>query len=100
MSQDKLVKWLRLTIVLSCFLCLVAVAALPAHAEPEELTIAAASDLNFAFKELIKDFQTQTGERVKLIGGSSGHFYTHIHKLPMVTRSTCTSPQILPTRKN
>lgn len=78
MKQDKCVKWLQLTIFLSCFLCLTAVVALPAHAEPEELTIAAASDLNFAFKELIKDFEAQTGERVKLIGGSSGHFYTQI----------------------
>jgi len=74
MKQDK---WLLLTIV-SCFLGLVGITALPAYAESEELTIAAASDLNFAFKELIKDFETQTGERVKLIGGSSGHFSTQI----------------------
>lgn len=54
MKQDK---WLLLTIG-SCFLGLVGITALPAYAESEELTIAAASDLNFAFKELIKDFET------------------------------------------
>ncbi len=78
MNQDKSVKCLWLTIAFSCFLCLVAVAARPAHAEPEALTIAAAADLNFAFKDLIKDFEAHTGERVRFIGGSSGHFYTQI----------------------
>lgn len=57
MHQDKFVKWLRLTILLSCFLCIIGMTAWPAHAEPEELTIAAAADLNFAFKDLIKDFE-------------------------------------------
>lgn len=78
MKKDEMRCWLRVTILLRCFLCLVAVPALPAHAEPEELTIAAASDLNFAFKNLIKDFEAQTGERVRFISGSSGHFYTQI----------------------
>jgi molybdate transport system substrate-binding protein len=43
-----------------------------------ELTVAAAADLNFAFKELIAEFEKQTGEHVKLTLGSSGNFYSQI----------------------
>lgn len=42
------------------------------------VTIAAASDLNFAFKELIAAFERETGERVALTLGSSGNFYSQI----------------------
>src|SRR5829696_4184454 len=44
----------------------------------EEVTIAAASDLNFAFKDLIADYEKATGNRVKLTLGSSGNFYAQI----------------------
>lgn len=43
-----------------------------------DLTIAAASDLNFAFKELVGAYEKKTGERVKLTLGSSGNFYSQI----------------------
>jgi len=43
-----------------------------------ELTVAAASDLSFAFKELVPTFEQQTGEHVKLTLGSSGNFYAQI----------------------
>ncbi len=43
-----------------------------------ELKIAAASDLNFAFKDLVAEFEKKTGERVKLTLGSSGNFYSQI----------------------
>ena len=43
-----------------------------------ELTIAAASDLNFAFKELVDGFEQQTGTKVKLTLGSSGNFFAQI----------------------
>lgn len=43
-----------------------------------ELTIAAASDLNFVFKELVAGFQATTGTRVKLTFGSSGNFFSQI----------------------
>jgi molybdate transport system substrate-binding protein len=43
-----------------------------------ELTIAAASDLSFAFKELVPIFEQQTGEHVKLTVGSSGNFFSQI----------------------
>lgn len=44
----------------------------------EEITIAAASDLNYAFKELIAEYEKTTGNRVKLTLGSSGNFYAQI----------------------
>ena len=43
-----------------------------------ELTVAAASDLNFAFKELVPTFEQQTGEHVRLTLGSSGNFFSQI----------------------
>jgi molybdate transport system substrate-binding protein len=44
----------------------------------EVITIAAASDLNFAIKELVAEFEKQTGHHVKLSLGSSGNFYSQI----------------------
>jgi len=44
----------------------------------EELTIAAASDLNFAFKELVAEYEKTTGNHVKLSLGSSGNFFSQI----------------------
>ncbi len=50
----------------------------PSAAFSEDLTIAAASDLNFAFKEIIAEFEKQTGTHVKLSLGSSGNFFSQI----------------------
>lgn len=44
----------------------------------EEITIAAASDLHFAFKELIPEFEQATGTRVNISLGSSGNFFAQI----------------------
>jgi len=44
----------------------------------EEITIAAASDLNFAFKELVAEYEKSTGNHVKLTLGSSGNFFAQI----------------------
>ncbi|MGH7148164.1 MAG: molybdate ABC transporter substrate-binding protein [Nitrospiraceae bacterium] len=44
----------------------------------EEITIAAASDLNFAFKEIVAEYEKTTGIHVKLTLGSSGNFYAQI----------------------
>ncbi len=43
-----------------------------------ELTIAAASDLNFAMKELVAEYEKTMGNHVKLSLGSSGNFYAQI----------------------
>lgn len=47
-------------------------------ATSDELTIAAASDLNFAFKELVSEYEKTTGSHVKLSLGSSGNFFSQI----------------------
>lgn len=44
----------------------------------EELTIAAASDLNFVFREIVTEYERTTGNHVKLTLGSSGNFYAQI----------------------
>lgn len=50
----------------------------PAAASGDELTIAAASDLNFAFKKIVSDFEASTGTHVRLSLGSSGNFFSQI----------------------
>lgn len=49
-----------------------------AHAVAEELAIAAASDLNFAMKDLTGLYEKQTGQHIKLSLGSSGNFFAQI----------------------
>ena len=44
----------------------------------EEITIAAASDLNFAFREIATEYEKTTGNHVRLTLGSSGNFYAQI----------------------
>lgn len=44
----------------------------------QEITVAAAADLQFAFQEVATRFQHDRGMSVKLIFGSSGNFFTQI----------------------
>jgi molybdate transport system substrate-binding protein len=44
----------------------------------EELNVAAAADLNFAFQEIAKKYQQDTGNTLKLSFGSSGNFFAQI----------------------
>lgn len=44
----------------------------------EEITIAAASDLNFAFREIVAEYEKTTGNHVRLSLGSSGNFFAQI----------------------
>jgi molybdate transport system substrate-binding protein len=44
----------------------------------EEITIAAASDLNFAFREIAAEYEHTTGNHVRLTLGSSGNFFAQI----------------------
>jgi molybdate transport system substrate-binding protein len=53
-------------------------AAFTVQASAEEIAIAAASDLNFAIKDLIIEYEKVTGNHVKLSLGSSGNFYAQI----------------------
>src|SRR5206468_4618125 len=43
-----------------------------------EISIAAASDLNFAFKEIVAAYEKKTGNMVKLSLGSSGNFFAQL----------------------
>jgi molybdate transport system substrate-binding protein len=49
-------------------------------ASAAELAVAAASDLNFAIKELIGEYEKQTGHHVKLSLASSGNFYAQLQQ--------------------
>ena len=58
--------------------CGVLVGCLVPNASAADITIAAASDLSFAFKEIVTEFEKTTGSHVKLTLGSSGNFYAQI----------------------
>ncbi|MDP3522695.1 MAG: molybdate ABC transporter substrate-binding protein [Hydrogenophaga sp.] len=65
----------RLTLLAS--LCLWVTAA---HAQPATATIAAASDLKFALEDIAAQFEKTTGQRLRLVFGSSGNFFTQIQQ--------------------
>jgi molybdate transport system substrate-binding protein len=44
----------------------------------QEITVAAAADLQFAMQDIQARFQKETGQRVKLVYGSSGNFFQQI----------------------
>src|SRR5882672_9994061 len=44
----------------------------------QEITVAAAADLQFAFQDVAARFEKQTGAHVKLIFGSSGNFFAQV----------------------
>jgi molybdate transport system substrate-binding protein len=50
----------------------------PDRASAETITIAAAADLTFAFKEVVPQFEKASGGQVKLSFGSSGNFFAQI----------------------
>ena len=54
------------------------VLALCSVAPAEEITVAAASDLQFALKDVAARFESATGNKVRLVFGSSGNFFAEI----------------------
>jgi molybdate transport system substrate-binding protein len=52
--------------------------ALSLSASAEEITVAAAADLQFVLKDAATRFEQQTGNKVNLIFGSSGNFFSQI----------------------
>jgi len=52
--------------------------ALSLSASAEEITVAAAADLQFALKDVAARFEQQSGNKVNLIFGSSGNFFSQI----------------------
>jgi molybdate transport system substrate-binding protein len=69
---------LRKCLVGAILLCGFILPAIQASAQKTELTIAAASDLSAAFKEIVAGFEKQTGTHVRTSFGSSGNFYAQI----------------------
>jgi molybdate transport system substrate-binding protein len=57
---------------------LLLVCLLPAAAQAQVATVAAASDLQFALEEVQAQFTAQTGQHVQLVFGSSGNLYRQI----------------------
>ncbi len=52
--------------------------AFPLSANAADVTVAAASDLSDAIKQIIAQFEQATGNKVKLTLGSSGNFYAQL----------------------
>jgi molybdate transport system substrate-binding protein len=63
---------MRLKFVLSTFLLVSTIAA------ADEIKVAAAADLTYAFRDIAARFEKETGHKVNLILGSSGNFYSQI----------------------
>ena len=84
-----------LTVLAILTLCLINWA--PAELDAAEITVAAAADLTFAFKDVAARFEKQTGDTVRLSYGSSGNFFPRFKMaLPMICFFQPTST----TRKN
>ena len=47
-------------------------------AHTQDITVAAASDLNYALKDLASRFEKKTGDQITLSFGSSGNLYSQI----------------------
>ena len=57
---------------------LLLVAGLATYACAQEITVAAAADLQFVMQDTTARFQKETGKTVKVINGSSGNFFQQI----------------------
>lgn len=72
---------LRTSLLTAALLCLAGLTGLhPALAQTpaQAATLVAASDLKFALEEIATQFEKETGQRPRLIFGSSGNFYSQI----------------------
>ena len=56
-------------------LCLLS---LTRNSSAQEITVAAAADLQFAFQDVAARFQKESGKTVRLVFGSSGNFFTQL----------------------
>src|SRR5687767_9793013 len=61
---------------IAAMVCAMLLSGAPARAA--DVVVAAASDLNFAMKEIVQEFEKKTGHKVRLTLGSSGNFYAQI----------------------
>ncbi len=65
-------RWMSILLILACALGLVPTAL------GEDVTVAAAADLNYALKDLAQRFTKSTGTQVKLSFGASGNLFSQI----------------------
>ena len=63
---------MRLKLVLAAILLMANLAA------ADEIRVATAADLNYAFRDIAARFEKETGHKVDLIIGSSGNLYSQI----------------------
>src|SRR5678810_181092 len=75
MPFRRVVLWIALAAVLPC---------LPGPASAQELSIAAASDLQTVLPAIAERFQRETGVRAGLTFGSSGTFFSQIQNLSLI----------------
>ncbi len=80
MSYMKHIRMVSVTSWILMLVMTVTCAAGLSAVQAEEVTVAAASDLNFAIKELITEYEKQSGHHVKLSLGSSGNFYAQLQQ--------------------
>lgn len=59
-------------------ICAVLLLLLVGSSLAQEITVAAAADLQFAFQEVAARFEKETGQKVKLTFGSSGNFFAQL----------------------
>ena len=69
-----IVKWLNIVVTVACALSVT----FASQASAEEITVAAAADLNYAIKDLAQRFTKSSGTQVKLSFGSSGNLFSQI----------------------
>jgi molybdate transport system substrate-binding protein len=75
--HDLFHRGLRLAILVRAFLLLLILCGAP-EASAGQITVAAAADLTFAFKDVSARFEKQTGNSIKLSYGSSGNYFSQI----------------------
>ncbi len=78
-----ILKYMRPLWPVTCILAMalmLGMATVPFVVQAGEVTIAAASDLNFAIKEVIEEYEKHSGHKVKLSLGSSGNFFAQLQQ--------------------
>src|SRR5215831_19926078 len=65
-------------VLIRMFAWIVITSCLWLHAQAQEITVAAASDLQFAMQAVAARFEKQSGTPVKVVYGSSGNFFQQI----------------------
>src|ERR1700681_1997835 len=71
-------RYARMSVQKLCLMMVLAVTFISRLCLAQEITVAAAADLQFAMQDVAARFEKETGKTVKLIYGSSGNFFQQI----------------------